>query len=106
MASSRRDFIQLVGSGGLAIAAAGCATSSASRTPAVGPAAPPLGAPGTRSALLRLSSNENSAGPGEKVLAAMRDAFDVANRYSFRLGGELNDAVAAFVRSRGPHGAS
>jgi histidinol-phosphate aminotransferase len=95
MATSRRDFIQLVGSGGLAIAAAGCATSSSSRTPSVGPAAPPLGAPGTRSALLRLSSNENSAGPGEKVLAAMRDAFDVANRYSFRLGGELNDAVAA-----------
>ncbi len=94
MATSRRDFIQLVGSGGLAVAAAGCATSSASRTLAVTTQAPPLGAPGTRSSLLRLSSNENSAGPGEKVFASMRDAFDIANRYSFRLGGDLNDAVA------------
>jgi histidinol-phosphate aminotransferase len=95
MSRSRRDFLQLVGSGGLAVAAGGCATASASQAPAAAAQAPPLGAPGTRSALLRLSSNENSAGPGEKVLAAMQDAFGIANRYSFRLGGELNDAVAA-----------
>ena len=96
MATSRRGFLQLVGINGLAVAATGCATARPARTAVVTPQpAPPLGAPATRSAVLRLSSNENSAGPGEKVLAAMRDAFGMANRYSFRLGGELNEAVAA-----------
>ena len=74
MATSRRSFIQLVGLNGLAVAAAGCATTSPART-AWRPQAPPLGAPGTRSSLLRLSSNENSAGPGPKVLAAVQDGF-------------------------------
>ena len=69
MATSRRGFIQLLGLNGLAVAATGCATTRPARTPAVAPQpAPPLGAPGTRSALIRLSSNENSAGPGGKVL--------------------------------------
>lgn len=95
MATSRRGFIQLVGLNGLAVAATGCATAPPARTPAVTPQVPPLGAPGTRSSLLRLSSNENSAGPGEKVLAAMQDSFGVANRYAFRLPSDLADAIAA-----------
>ncbi|MBK5297260.1 MAG: aminotransferase class I/II-fold pyridoxal phosphate-dependent enzyme [Vicinamibacteria bacterium] len=95
MATSRRGFIQLVGLNGLAVAAAGCATARPARTPAVAPqAAPPLGALGTRSSLIRLSSNENSAGPGAKVLTAMQDSFGVANRYAFRLPSDLADAVA------------
>ena len=72
MAPSRRDFIQLVGSGSLAIAAGGCATSSASRTPAVGPAAPPLGAPGTRSALLRLHAEFVGVSPVATVRPVRR----------------------------------
>ncbi len=96
MATSRRSFIQLVGLNGLAVAATGCATTRPARTPAVTPQeAPPLGAPGTRSSVIRLSSNENSAGPGAKVLAAMQDSFDVANRYAFRLPSDLTDALAA-----------
>ena len=96
MATSRRSFIQLVGLNGLAVAAAGCATTRPARRPAVTPQdAPPLGAPGTRSSVLRLSSNENSAGPGAKVLTAMQDSFDVANRYAFRLPSDLTDALAA-----------
>ncbi len=98
MATSRRGFIQLVGLNGLAVAATGCATARPARTPTAVPQdAPALGAPGTRSSLIRLSSNENSAGPGAKVLAAMQDAFSVANRYAFRLPSDLADAVAAHV---------
>jgi histidinol-phosphate aminotransferase len=95
MATSRRDFIQLVGLNGLAVAAAGCATASAGRGPAAAPQPPPLGAPGTRSSLLRLSSNENSAGPGPKVLAAIQDTFGSVNRYAFRKAGELTEAIAS-----------
>ena len=102
MATSRRGFIQLVGLNGLAVAAAGCATTSPARTPvAVAQNTPPLGAPGTRSSLIRLSSNENSAGPGEKVLAAVQDSFGVANRYAFRLPSELSEAVAASLGVQG-----
>ena len=97
MATSRRSFIQLVGLNGLAVAAAGCAST---RPRSQGPPSRPrtrrrLGAPGTRSSLIRLSSNENSAGPGAKVLAAMQDSFGVANRYAFRLPSDLTDALAA-----------
>ncbi len=96
MATSRRSFIQLVGLNGLAVAAGGCASTRPARGPAVTPQdAPPLGAPGTRSSVLRLSSNENSAGPGAKVLTAMQDSFDVANRYAFRLPSDFTDVLAA-----------
>jgi histidinol-phosphate aminotransferase len=96
MATSRRGFIQLVGLNGLAVAATGCAATRPARTPAVTPQpAPPLGAPGTRSALIRLSSNENSAGPGAKVLASIQESFGAANRYAFRLPSDLTEAVAA-----------
>jgi histidinol-phosphate aminotransferase len=94
MATSRRNFIQIVGLNGLAVAAAGCATATTTQGPEVAPQAPPLGAPGTRSYLLRLSSNENSAGPGPKVLAAVQDGFGTVNRYAFRVGGELASALA------------
>jgi len=101
MATSRRSFLQLVGLNGLALTAAGCATARPVRPPAAAPqGAPPLGAPGTRSSLIRLSSNENSAGPGAKVLTAMQESFGVANRYAFRLPSDLSDAVAASLGVR------
>jgi histidinol-phosphate aminotransferase len=90
MPTSRRGFIQLVGLNGLAVAAAGAPASAQ----AVAPQAPPLGAPGTRSSLLRLSSNENSSGPGPRVMAAIQDAFDVVNRYNFRSARELGGVIA------------
>jgi histidinol-phosphate aminotransferase len=93
VATSRRSFIQLVGLNGLAVAASGAVGSSVSaQTTAT--QAPPLGAPGTRSALLRLSSNENSAGPGPRVMAAIEDAFDLVNRYNFRSARELSGVIA------------
>ena len=62
-----------------------CASARPARGPAVTPQdAPPLGAPGTRSSILRLSSNENSAGPGAKVLTAMQDSL--ASRTATRSG--------------------
>lgn len=91
MSQSRRDFIQLVGLNGLALSAAGRAA------PASGQPAPP-GALAARSSLLRLSSNENSAGPGPRVLAALQDGLGAVNRYAFRMAGELADALAAHLK--------
>jgi histidinol-phosphate aminotransferase len=85
MATSRRGFIQLVGLNGLVAAA-----SSAARLDA----AQPLGAPGTRSSIIRLSSNENSSGPGPRVMASIEEAFDLVNRYNFRNARELAGAIA------------
>ncbi len=48
--------------------------------------------------VIRLDSNENPHGPGEKVFAAIRASFDVANRYP-RV--EQRDAVAAIAAARG-----
>lgn len=90
MATSRRGFIQLVGLNGLAVAAGARG--------AAGAQAPPLGAPATRSSLLRLSSNENSAGPGPRVMAAIEDAFGLVNRYAFR---GARDVVEALARAEG-----
>lgn len=94
MAATRRHFLQFVGLNGLAVAATGCATAGPTAAPATLQSAPPLGAPGTRSSLIRLSSNENSAGPGAKVLAAMQESFSIANRYAFRLPSDLTDFLA------------
>jgi histidinol-phosphate aminotransferase len=85
MATSRRAFIQLVGLNGLAAAAAPAARLDAAQ---------PLGAPGTRSSTIRLSSNENSSGPGPRVMAAIEDAFSLVNRYNFRNAHELGGAIA------------
>jgi histidinol-phosphate aminotransferase len=85
MATSRRAFIQLVGLNGLAAAAAPAARLDAAQ---------PLGAAGTRSSTIRLSSNENSSGPGPRVMAAIEDAFSLVNRYNFRNAHELGGAIA------------
>ena len=87
MATSRRGFIQLVGLNGL-VAAASTARLDAAQ---------PLGAPGTRSSIIRLSSNENSSGPGPRVMAAIEDAFSLVNRYNFRNAHELGGALAPIV---------
>ena len=93
----RRSFIQLVGLNSLVAASAACASRGEPAVSNVSPGAPapPLGAPGTRSASIRLSSNENSHGPGPKVLSAMSDGFGSVNRYSFGRAGQLADALAA-----------
>jgi histidinol-phosphate aminotransferase len=96
MAASRRTFIRLAGLGGVALTADACAsrsgvapapeiaTGATAATPATGAARP-----------LRLGSNENSFGPGERVLTAIRDVFDQSNRYPFASSGQLRDALAS-----------
>ena len=87
---SRRSFMQFLGLNGLAAAAGSCAPASSAR---VGPhliagAVAPLGG------ILRLDSNENSSGPGPRVLAAIQEAFGEINRYAFAASQELTSAVA------------
>jgi histidinol-phosphate aminotransferase len=85
VATSRRSFLHLVGLSGLAATAAGpsaVASPWRGRSPATdGP--------------LRLSSNENSYGPGEDVLGAIRQGFPSSNRYPFATGRELAGRLAS-----------
>ena len=82
----RRSFIRLVGLNGLAAAAAsGCAVRHPARA-----ADPPAPAP----AVIRLSSNENAHGPGDRVLAVVRDRLGAAHRYAFGASRELVHAIA------------
>jgi histidinol-phosphate aminotransferase len=83
----RRSFIRLVGLNGLAAATvSGCAARTA--VPAAAPPAPV-------SSAIRLSSNENAHGPGDRVLAVVRDRLGAANRYAFGASRELVHAIAA-----------
>ena len=89
---SRRSFIQFVGLNGLA-AVGSCASASSASAEKVGPyLTARAGARG--GGLLRLDSNENSSGPGPRVLAAIEDAFGEINRYPFAASHELASAIA------------
>jgi histidinol-phosphate aminotransferase len=89
---SRRSFLQFLGLNGVAAAAGACALpSSADR---VGPR---LIARTATDALLRLDSNENSSGPGPRVLAAIEEAFGEINRYPFAATRSLAGAIAESV---------
>jgi histidinol-phosphate aminotransferase len=86
MTTSRRSFFQLVSLNGLAVAAGACAPKGsqiASRTSAP--------------TVLKLDSNENSNGPGPRVLAAIQEAFGEVNRYPFQAAGRLTDAIATAI---------
>jgi histidinol-phosphate aminotransferase len=89
---SRRSFIQFVGLNGLAAAAGSSAPASSASAEKIGPRLiSRAAAPG---AMLRLDSNENSSGPGPRVLAAIQDAFGEINRYPFAASQELSAAIA------------
>jgi histidinol-phosphate aminotransferase len=95
MPTSRRSFIQFVGLNGLAAAAAG---AGASVSPALALAASPaLARVAEPSAVLRLDSNENSSGPGPRVLSAIQEAFGEINRYPFATAHRLVDVIASSV---------
>jgi histidinol-phosphate aminotransferase len=96
MTTTRRSFLQLIGVQGLTVAAGACASKAAphATAPAQAPRNPPASTAAKAATMLRLDSNENSSGPGPRVLAAMQDAFDDVNRYPFEINGRLGDEVA------------
>jgi histidinol-phosphate aminotransferase len=89
MATSRRTFLRLVGANSLAAAAL-------SRPAAAfgGQVRDRSGIATDTAGVIRLSANENSYGPGEKVLAGIQQAFGRINRYPFQTVGNLREAVA------------
>ena len=92
MATSRRSFLQLVGVNGLAVAAGACGPKTAAmQAPAAAPTAPASAPAG---GFIRLSANENSNGPGSRVLDAVQQAFGVVNRYPFETAHQLTAAIA------------
>src|SRR5690606_18014633 len=60
-------------------------------------------APASGQPAIRLSSNENAHGPGERALAAVRDTLGSANRYAFGAAGELRQAIAEANGVPGDH---
>ena len=89
MSTSRRDFLHLLGVNGVA---------AATWRPSFG-ALPSLQRTQGRmtqeaAGSIRLSSNENSHGPGPAVLEAMQGAFPRVNRYSFAAAGDVQSALA------------
>ncbi len=97
MPLTRRAFLSSVGAGGAGvffgpmISARGAEALLALGTRDAAPAA---------GAVVRLDSNENPHGPGERVFAAVRASFAVANRYP-RV--EQRDALTAIAAARGVH---
>jgi histidinol-phosphate aminotransferase len=91
MAVTRRSFIRVLGAGSAGLVSASVVGGRGSEAWAGtgGQAA----APG-RTALIRLDSNENPAGPGSKALEAMRAAFAESSLYPHRAGDDLPNAVA------------
>ncbi|MGI8956996.1 MAG: pyridoxal phosphate-dependent aminotransferase [Chthoniobacterales bacterium] len=71
MSISRRKFAQLLGAGAAAAVA----------RPALSFAKEAAAKPAARSAVVRLSSNENPYGPSSMAFRAMSDAYGLANRY-------------------------
>jgi len=85
---SRRSFLHVLGLNGVIATAAACAPASAER------AGSRLIARTAAGGMLRLDSNENSSGPGPRVLAAIEDALGEINRYPFAASRGLAGAIA------------
>jgi histidinol-phosphate aminotransferase len=88
MPTSRRDFLHLLGVNGVAAA-----------TWRPSPGQPSLQRTQGRmrqeaAGAIRLSSNENSHGPGSAVLDAIQGAFPKVNRYSFAAAGDVQASLA------------
>jgi histidinol-phosphate aminotransferase len=98
MPLSRRAFLTSVGAGSAgALLAPAISARGAEALLGLAPGRPfASAAPVTRT--VRLDSNENPNGPGDRVFDAIRASFDVANRYP-RV--EQSAAVAAIAAARG-----
>jgi histidinol-phosphate aminotransferase len=99
MQISRRAFLSSMGAGSAGVLLAPMVTArGAEALLALGTRNPDAAQLAASGGLVRLDSNENPNGPGEKVFAAIRSSFDVANRYP-RV--EQRDAVNAIAAARG-----
>jgi histidinol-phosphate aminotransferase len=99
MPVSRRTFLASVGAGGAGVLASPL-IHARGREAAFG--APPQGVEerkadrrmASRPGVIRIDSNENPVGPGERAIAAVQGAFNQANRYPVLLEDDLKDAIA------------
>ncbi len=95
---SRRSFLHFLGLNGVVAAAGACApAASADRV------APHLVARTAAGGMLRLDSNENSSGPGPRVLSAIQEALGEINRYAFGASRELVSAIAGSLSVQPDH---
>lgn len=104
MSVSRREFLSTVGVGGAALGAAGAGVLSFPLISARGREA--LYAQGivadrkadrrmaAQPGMIRIDSNENPVGPGKKALDAIRQGFDLANRYPVLGEDDLMETIA------------
>ena len=88
MPTSRRDFLHLLGVNGVAAATWRPTPGALSLQRTQGRMAQEA------AGSIRLSSNENSHGPGPAVLDAIQGAFPRVNRYSFAAAGDVQSALA------------
>src|SRR3982750_4636317 len=94
MLTTRRSFMRALGVSGAGAAALGSDAFAARGREASIAVAPGAAQPPRAATALRLNSNENPLGPGEKVLAAIRAAFGEANRYPYNMERDLQAAIA------------
>ncbi len=95
MSLSRRNFVRTLGWGSAATMASGSVVSARGREALGEFWTAEAAAPG---AFIRLDSNENPNGPGAVALDAIRNSFDVANRYARSEVDDLTKAIAAMQK--------
>src|SRR3954453_5470376 len=108
MSPSRRSFLSTLGAGGLAVVSGACATrgaGAASRgAPIQAPDSTPAAAPAPSATdVIRIGSNENSHGPGDAAVSALRDAVPESNRYAFLALSDTAHAIAAHLNVPADH---
>ena len=100
MPVSRRGFLATLGAGGAGVLASPL-IHARGREAAFGGVAP-QGVEerkadrrmASRPGVIRIDSNENPVGPGERAIAAIQQTFGQANRYPVLLEDDLKDAIA------------
>lgn len=98
MSLSRRAFLTSVGAGSAGVLLGPMVSARGAEALLGAGARGVRGYPPVSAGVVRLDSNENPNGPGERVFDAIRGAFDVANRYP-RI--EYTHAVDAIAAARG-----
>src|SRR5258705_336306 len=101
MAVSRRAFLATLGAGGAGVVASPLIQARGREAASFGARAP-QGVEerkadrrlASRPGMVRIDSNENPIGPGDRALAAIQGTLAQANRYPVLLEDDLKDAIA------------